>query len=157
MDALGEAMMVRHPLDRKVFNSDEIKSIHDAMTVLVRKVTAPPGDALMDPRHDLAPLSVFWRPYFLFGQAALCLGKRLFLSAKEARVSDFLPHAESGEGLQPDINTYLLARFLQWRRFGALTGEAGVPLASAAACDGGRLGCAFERAMQENLHLAYAM
>jgi hypothetical protein len=45
MDALGEAMTVRHPLDRKVFNSDEINSVHDTMAVLVRKVTAPPGDA----------------------------------------------------------------------------------------------------------------
>ena len=84
-------------------------------------------------------------------------GQRLFLGAEEARVGDLLPVAKRGKRLQPHVNADLLPGCWQRRWFGALTGEADVPLAGAAAADGGRLGRAFQRAMQDDLHQPDAM
>ncbi len=45
----------------------------------------------MHPRHHTSAFGAFWRPLFLFGQAALCFGERLFLTTEEPRVGDLLP------------------------------------------------------------------
>src|SRR6476619_3355795 len=83
MNALGETMVMRHPVDRQVLHGDEVKRVHDAAAVLMGEVTAPPYNAFMDPRHDLAPSGALGCAFLLFGQATLCLRKRLFFATKE--------------------------------------------------------------------------
>ena len=68
---------MRHPVDRQVFHGNQVKAVDDAAAVLMGEVAAPPGDTLMHPRHHTAAFGAFWRPLFLFGQAALCFGERL--------------------------------------------------------------------------------
>src|SRR5262249_24582734 len=46
-DALGEAMVVQHPVDRQILNRYQITGLHDATALLVRKIAPSPGDALM--------------------------------------------------------------------------------------------------------------
>jgi hypothetical protein len=112
-NALGETMVMRHPVDRKVFNCDEIKDVDDTTAVLVGEVTAPPGDTLMDSRHHTASLGAFGRSLFFFCETTLRPGKRLFLLAEEARVGNLLSVAEGGKGFQPHVNADLLPYFWQ--------------------------------------------
>src|SRR5574340_1298634 len=55
-DALDEAMVVQHPIDRKVLDGDQIKGVHEATAVLVREIAPSPSRALMDTGHDPASL-----------------------------------------------------------------------------------------------------
>jgi hypothetical protein len=100
-DALGEAMIVQHPVDRQILNCDHIELIDDATAVLVGKIAPPPGDALMHASNDFAPLSTLRRPLLGFGQSALHLGERAFLGAQKAGVGDFLPGGEVAKVLRP--------------------------------------------------------
>jgi hypothetical protein len=43
MDALGQALVVHRPVDRQVFNGDQIEVGDDAAAVLVGNATPPPG------------------------------------------------------------------------------------------------------------------
>src|SRR5262245_6951008 len=63
MNTLGETVIMRHPLDRQLFNDDEIKHVHDATTVLMGEVAASPGNTFMHPRDHLAAAGIFRRPF----------------------------------------------------------------------------------------------
>ena len=46
-NALGETMVVDHPVDRQVLDRDQIKGVDNATAVLVSEVAAPPAGALI--------------------------------------------------------------------------------------------------------------
>ena len=43
MDALSKTMVMHHPIDRQVFNGNEIKRVRDTAAVLMSKVTPSPA------------------------------------------------------------------------------------------------------------------
>src|SRR5258708_27846463 len=153
MNTLSQTVVVRHPVDREVFNSNDIKRVHDMPAVPVGEVAATPCDALIDTRHDFTPFRAFGRALLRFAQAALGFGKCLLLLAEEAWVGNIFASGERGKGLESYVNAHLVSSLLQWRRLGTLARKRHVPLASAAAADGGRLGHAFQGAMQDDLYL----
>ena len=108
MDALGETVVVHHPIDREVFYCDQVKSVHDAAAVLMGEVAAPPGNALMDARHDLTPLSTLRCIVLFLRQTPLRLRQCFLLSPEGARVGDFSTRRESGKGLETNVNPDLL-------------------------------------------------
>src|SRR5262249_343116 len=139
MDALGESVVMPHPIDQQIFNGDEIKSVHHATAVLVREITPSPGNAFMHPRRDLATLGAFGCTLLGFGQARLYLGQCMFLDAKEAWMSYGVSGREGGKVCESYVNANLLPRLRQGRWFYALTRNRDIPLAGAAAPDGGGL------------------
>ncbi len=92
MDAFGKTMVVRHPLDREVFNSNQVKGVDDMAAVLMGEVAAPPRNPFMDASYHFALSGALRRPLLLLGQATLGLGKRLFVTTEEARVGNHLLH-----------------------------------------------------------------
>src|SRR5215468_1624816 len=105
----------------------------------------------------LVPRGAFRRALLFLRETALDFGQRLFLSAKEAWVGNLLPIAQGGEGLEAHVYAHLLSRFRQGQRFSTLAGEADIPLAGAAAADGGCLGHALQGTMHDDLDLAHAV
>jgi hypothetical protein len=154
MNALGETMAVRHPVDFEILHRDQVKLIDNATTLLVSEVAPPPARAFMHPRYDSSALGALWRSLLLFAGAALYFGERPFLGTKEAWVGDHLPVTQGGEGREAHVNSHLLPGDSQRRWFDAFTGETDVPLARAAPTDGRSLGRPFNGAVQENLHLS---
>jgi hypothetical protein len=45
LDAVRQTMVVRHPVDRQVFDGEQIKLIDDATALLIAEVTPPPSRA----------------------------------------------------------------------------------------------------------------
>ena len=91
MNALGETMGVRHPVDREVFNSDQIKGVDDAAAVLMGEIAPSTGDALMHTRHHLRRLARSGVPFSSLLKRRCDLRQRLFFSTEEARIGDLLP------------------------------------------------------------------
>ena len=131
MNALGETMVVRHPVDRQVFHSDQIKGVDDAAAVLVGEIAPSPGDALMHPRHHLAPLGTLRRPLLFFAE-----------SDAGPWPAPFLQHGRSAGWRSPDLSLRVANVFsptsmptcrpVAGKRcwLGAFAGEADIPFAS---------------------------
>jgi hypothetical protein len=51
-----------HAIGRQVFYCDQVKLIDDATAVLMREITASPGDAFMDARDHMPVLGALWHP-----------------------------------------------------------------------------------------------
>ena len=112
MNALGETMVVHHPIDRQIFDSDQIKGVDDAAAVLMGEVAAPPGDALMHPRHhSCAARRAQACPSPLCSGAAAPWPAPVPRGGRSAGWRSPRP-CERGEGLQSHINANLLARSL---------------------------------------------
>jgi hypothetical protein len=56
MDTLGMTMVLPPPVDRQVFDADQITGAHDAPTTLVGAVAATPGAWTLEPLRRVAPL-----------------------------------------------------------------------------------------------------
>ena len=54
--ALGETVVLVHPVNREVFDRDEPVAVHELARLLVSEVGTSVLDALVDPRNYLAPL-----------------------------------------------------------------------------------------------------
>jgi hypothetical protein len=140
-----------HAIDRQVFYRDQVKLIDDATAMLMRKITASPGDAFMDACDHMPVFGARWRPLLQLPVRTLYLGECPFLTTEEALVGNFLTCREGGESLQTYINAHPLPCLWQGRRLGALTREADISLPRAAAADSCRLWRAFHWAMQDDL------
>jgi hypothetical protein len=88
LDALRETGVMRHPVDRQIFNGNHVEPGNNPTAVLMGEVTAPPGDALMDTGHDLAAAGAFGCPILFLAETPLNLCQRLLLGAEEARVGN---------------------------------------------------------------------
>jgi hypothetical protein len=84
MNALRETLVVRHPVDREVFNGNHITGVDDATTVLVGEVAPAPDGAFIHTSNDFAPRGAFRRAHFFRGKAPRCLATCLFFLAEEA-------------------------------------------------------------------------
>ena len=101
MDALGETVVVHHPVDRQILDRDQVKGVHDATAVLMREVAPPPRDALMHSRHHLAPFGALRCAFLLFAEATLHLGKRLFLWRKKRGLAISCPSLRVAKVFKP--------------------------------------------------------
>jgi hypothetical protein len=142
---------MHHPIDRQILNRDQIKLVDDATAVLMREVASSPGETLVYPGHDLAPLGTFWRALLGLGQPALCFYQRPLLQTEDVWVLNGIALSQRGKSLQATINTDFQTGGWQSCSLGALTGEGDVSLAGTAPANRGRLGRAFTWAMQEHL------
>jgi hypothetical protein len=61
-EALGETLGLEQAFDPQVFDCDQVQVIEDATAVLLREITASPGDAFMDARDHLPVVGARWRP-----------------------------------------------------------------------------------------------
>ena len=98
-------MITEHILDAQFFNGNDAEAVDDTPRVLVTEVMPPITNALMDTRYDFTDFLAFTAPAFLFGEFALCFGKRLFFLTEESRVVNKLAIGESHKGFQPNVNT----------------------------------------------------
>src|SRR5690348_10017364 len=96
MDAFRETMVMRHPVDREVFDRDQIKAVNNTAAMLVGEVAPPPGDAFMHARHHRTSLRALRCTLFFLAETPLYLRQRLFLGAEEARVGNLLTSREGG-------------------------------------------------------------
>jgi len=152
LDALGETVVMHHPIDRQIFDRDQIKLVDEAAALLVGEVAPPPGDALMHASHNPAPLRTLRRALLDLRETPLGSRQRTFVAAEEAQVLYWLTFRGHSKGLQAHIQAHFSPSRWQWTRLGTLAREADVPFAGAAALDGGRLGRALQRAMQDDFH-----
>src|SRR5438093_1078122 len=51
-NAFGKTMIMRHPLNMQVFDTDDAETINDLTAVLMGEVLTSPGNAFMDAGHD---------------------------------------------------------------------------------------------------------
>src|SRR5689334_9726288 len=107
MDALSKTLGMHHPIDRQVFNGNDIKRIRDTAAVLMSKVTPSPHAALVDSGHHRAPRRAFGRAFLGFTQTTLCLGECLFLLAEEARIGNRVTTGERGKCLESYVNAQM--------------------------------------------------
>lgn len=152
--ALCQTMIVSHPIDHQILNTDDTEMVNDLAAILMGKVAASELDTLVDTCHGLAMLAPFWRALFQFGMFALDFGKGFLFLAEKARILDFLTIREGRKGFQSDINTHGTDVFWESFRFD-LTGEADIPFARAALADRRGLGSSSQVTMQSQLDLAY--
>lgn len=153
-DRFRQTMIVHHPVDLQVFDTDHAKGVDDLAAVLMGEVLPTPCNALMDTSHNLAMLAPLRRALGKFAVFALHFGQRLFFSAKETGVFDLLCIRESCEGFESHINPNCTSVLRQAFGF-HLTRETGIPFASTALADRARLGGPFEGAMEHHLDLAH--
>ena len=94
MNAFGQTMVMRHPVDRQVFNGDQIKLLDHATAVLVGEITPSPGATFMHAGDDLTPSCSLRRPLLFVRKAPLCFGKGVLLLAKEAGIGNLLASSQ---------------------------------------------------------------
>lgn len=153
-NAFSETVVVHHPVDVQIFHADDAELIDYFTRLLMREVVPLKPNALMDARHNLAPLGSLWRALFLFAQKTLRFGKCVLFGAKEARIIYMVARRKVGECFESNINADLCGRFRQRLRVFYLTSERGVPLASAASPDVAGLNLSFNGAVQFDVDIA---
>src|SRR5665213_479012 len=107
-DALGQTVMVDHPVNLQVFDTDDLEAVDDLPAVLMGEVLAPIGDPLVNPSYHL--------PALLPGRAALCFpahpalgpSQVVLIASEEPGIGDSLPRAQRGEGGQAHVDTHCL-------------------------------------------------
>ncbi len=101
MDALSETVVVYHPVDRQVLDGDQVKGVRNAAAALMREVAAPPRDALMHTCDHTPVLGALRCAFLLFAEAALNLGKRLFLLRKKRGLAICCPSLRVAKVFKP--------------------------------------------------------
>ena len=71
-------MILEHPSNVQIFKYDDCKSIDEFSALLMGKISALVGYALMNVRHYLAPLLSLWTALCGRAQFLLSLCKSLF-------------------------------------------------------------------------------
>src|SRR5258707_12881854 len=79
MDALSKTMGMHHPIDRQVFNGNDIKRVRDTAAVLMSQVPPSPPAAPLACGPHRAPRRRFGRAYIALTATPLCPGQRLSL------------------------------------------------------------------------------
>jgi len=153
-DTLSEAVIMEHAVNRQVLDGDDAEAGNNLPGLLMRKVTSPVGDALVDMRDDLAVLGPCRGAFGFFGHSPLSFSQRLLIGSKEPRVRDSVSGRESGEGCQPDINPHDLVAGRQVLIGNILAREGDKPLASMAFHHTGLDG-AFDWPMDGSLHRSH--
>src|SRR5437588_165770 len=133
-DRFRQTMGVNHPIHMEIFHTDETGLIDNLSRMLMGEILTTPRDPLMDTSNNLAMCAPLWRPFRKLRVLTLHLCQGFLFSTKEVGIRDFLSIGKRGKGLQAYINAHGVGFF--WQAFGfSLTGERGVPFASAALVD----------------------
>src|SRR6266852_6039515 len=148
-NAFGKTMVVHHPVDGQILNSNDAISIHDGTGVLVSEVLSTPGNTFMHPRYHLPMLLSLRRSPGKLGVLALHFCQGLLFLAKEAWVGNLFSGRQGGKGCESHIYPDLLCAFGKSERL-ALYGKAGIPLAGGGAVDGQGLDLATQGAMVDH-------
>src|SRR5262249_25500930 len=80
--ALGQTVVVRHPVDREVFHGDQVNGVDDATAVLMGDVAPSPGDAFRRARARAPVFGARRCPRLRLAVRALDLRQRLVLTAQ---------------------------------------------------------------------------
>ncbi len=149
-NAFCQAMIVEHPIDMQILNTDGPERVDDFTTVLVREIVAFPFGSFVDTSDHLAMPTLLFRSPLQFGVFALHLRQCLFFTAKEARIRNFLARGEGGKGFESYVNANGVRIVLQELRV-ALNGKGDIPFPSRGAMNGARLDRAFDRTVKDHL------
>src|SRR5262249_818659 len=137
----------------QVFNGDDIKAVNDATAVLVGAITPSPSDTFMDSCHNLAPSGTLRCVLLFFRETTLCVGKLLFLFAKDAWAGNLGASGKHWKGLQSYVDAHALPRICQWHWLDAFARKRDIPLTRATALYRGSLRSSFQWSMQEHIRL----
>ena len=145
---------MHHPMDRQVFDREDTKTIDQAAALLMRKVRASVGDALMDAAHDRPALASLRCATGSRRQLPLRALQLFFIGAQALGARRPLASGEGRKTQQPDVNTYGFIGV--WHRLWIeRTRDGHGPFAQRRAPDGARFGRAFQRAMLHDTHGAH--
>jgi len=137
-NALGKAMVAKHPVNVQVLKGDELVAVHQLPAEFVGEIPATVGYSLMNMLDNALALAVFGRAFGGLAQAALGLGNYLFVVAEKAGILDFLARAKRGKGFQAHIYTDHSGHGRQGFGY-ELAREASVPVAKTIAANIKRL------------------
>ena len=151
--ALGETVVLEHPVNIQVLKRNDAKLVDQPPTEFVGKISAAVGDALVYLGDHAPPPGSFGRSLLGFAQLPLGFRQSLLILAEETRIRDMLARTEGGERVKPYVNTNGLW-FIGQRLGFNFTSEAGVPVASSSTANGERLDLALDRTVENNLHIA---
>lgn len=151
--ALGETVVLEHPVNIQVLKRNDAKLVDQPPTEFVGKISAAVGDALVYLGDHAPPPGSFGRSLLGFAQLPLGFRQNLLILAEETRIRDMLARTEGGERVKPYVNTNGLW-FIGQRLGFNFTSEAGVPVASSSTANGERLDLALDRTVENNLHAA---
>ena len=152
--ALGETVVLEHPVNIQVLEGNDAKLVHQLATEFVGKISAAVRDALVYLGDNPTPPSSFGRTLLGLAQLALGACQSLLVLAEEARIRDMFTRTERGERVKPNVNTNSF-RLIGQRLGFDFTREASVPIARSSTANGERLDLALKRPMEDNLHVAY--
>ena len=81
-DRLGKTMIIRHLVNRQIFNGDDAELVYYFSTELVGKVRASIGYPFMDMRDNLFRFLSFWCSFLQLRELPLSFSQRLFILSK---------------------------------------------------------------------------
>jgi hypothetical protein len=150
----GETMILEHPSDVQVFKCDEGKSIDQLSALLMGKISALVGYALVYVRYYLAPLPSLWTALYGCAQFLLSMSQSLFIRAKEFRISNRFTCRQRGKVSDSHVYANCASGLRQCLMLDFYR-EAGKPFARRCARDCERLDFALYRAMELDFDIAY--
>src|SRR3989442_5104652 len=152
-NALGQTMMVNHPVHMQVFDTDHTEPVDDLPGLLMGEVISTEPSPFMDTRHDFTVLPTFRSAFSQLSMLALDFGQGFFFLAEKAGVTYFFTIAETSKRLQSHVNAYLSSNRVKSFRL-ALTRKADVPFARTATADSASLDLSLDLAVVDHLHTA---
>jgi hypothetical protein len=120
------------------FDGDQPEALDQLVGFLLDEVLAPPADALMDSRHDLAPPASHRVPPLPFGETAVRFRQLVCFFPEKSGVVNLFASGEEGEGLESHIDPYMLIRCWQYPRLDLIAREAHKPLSRRVSHDAAR-------------------
>ena len=152
-NALCETVIVDHPVDGQIFNTDGAVTINNAPGMPMGEIITPESNALMNTSNNFAPLLSLRRAFFSLAQFALSLGKGLFVLPEKLGWVNGLAVGKRGKGAQADIDAYGFVVGSKPVRFNIAT-ERNVPLASRRTSNGSGLGVSAHFAVQNDFDVS---
>ncbi len=150
-DAFCQTMVMDHPIDGQVFNTDHAEAVNDLPALLVSEVLTSKCDAFMDPRYRLTVLASLLSALCQLGVFALYFGQRLLFPAKEARVLNLGSIGEGSKGLESNVNPDLFGTLRKALGF-ALNRETHIPLPRRRSLNRTGFDGPFDLAVVDHLH-----
>ena len=155
-DAFSHPATLAHLQRSQILTHDDLIGVHQLAAFLVGEVAAPVGDPFVNLRQDTLLLRVLRPVLGVLGRIFPLLDtfEVVLIAPIEAGVVDLLPLVrEGGKRRQPHIHAHHVAGWRQ--RLGLrLAREAGKPLAGVRTGERDRLGRAFHRPVQDDMHRA---
>ena len=114
-NGLSQTMIMHHAINRQVLNGDNTKFIDYLAGFLMRKVSTPVSDTLMDMSNNSLVFNPLWIILFTFRHFALGFSQCFFVNSEKTGVGYLIATRERGKGFQANINADSLFNFRQWR------------------------------------------